>query len=266
MNDRVSISVSNHVAHVKLNRPEKMNALDSAMFEGIFTAGEEISKMPDVRAVVLSGEGPSFCAGLDMENFSAMLDPSAESTLQKLETRTHGLFNDVQYVSWVWRELSVPVIAALHGVTIGGGLQIALGADMRYAAPDTRLSILEIKWGLVPDMGGSQLLRGILRDDVMRELSYTGRMVAADEAKSLGLITDIVENPVAHALELAKTIAEKNPDAIRGNKELYNKLHYQDIAQGMLHESVIQDEVLGKPNQIEAVMANLQKRQAEFKN
>lgn len=266
MNDRVTISVSNHVAHVKLNRPEKMNALDNAMFEGIFTAGEKVSKMPDVRAVVLSGEGPSFCAGLDMESFSAMLDPSAASNLQDLETRTHGLFNDVQYVSWIWRELNIPVIAALHGVTIGGGLQIALGADMRYAAPDTRLSILEIKWGLVPDMGGSQLLRGILRDDVMRELSYTGRMVAADEAKSLGLITDVVENPVEHALELAKTIAGKNPDAIRGNKELYNELHYQNVTQGMLHESVIQDKVLGKPNQIEAIMANLQKRPPEFKN
>jgi len=230
MTERIAIDFSNHVAHIKLNRPEKMNALDSHMFDAINSIQQKLDALDDLRAVVLSGEGRSFCAGLDVENFSQILNPKQSQSMRALEARTHKLWNDFQYATWVWRELDVPVITALHGSTFGGGLQIALGADIRYATPDTRLSILEIKWGLVPDMGGSQLLRGILRDDVLRELTYTGRIIEAEEAKTLGLVTQITEDPVALALSTAKTIAEKNPDAIKANKRIYNNLHYKNSA------------------------------------
>ena len=265
MNDRVEISLKDHVAHVKLNRPKKMNALDDQMFEAICGVGEKISKLDDVRAVVLSGEGPSFCAGLDMSNFDKLVDSDSSGLFGTLEERTKGIYNDYQYATWVWREIEVPVIAALHGVTIGGGIQIALGADMRYAAPDTKISIFEIKWGLIPDMGGSQLLRGLLRDDVIRELGYTGRMLAADEALALGLVTGVVENPLEHAMGLAKTIASKSPDAIKASKALYNDVHYKSVAEGMMQESTLQDKIVGKANHLEAVMSGLEKREPNFK-
>ena len=266
MNDRVTINVENHIAHVRLNRSDKMNALDPQMIEAICGVAEKVNAIPEARVVVLSGEGDCFCAGMDKDSFKNMLNPNDKSDFNLLETRTHGLFNAFQYVSYVWREIKVPVIAALKGVALGGGFQMALGADMRYAAPGTKMSIMEIKWGLIPDMGGSQLARGLVRDDVMRELSYTGRIFDADEAKSLGLVTDVVADPVAHALDLAKAIASKNPHAIRANKQLYNDVHYKALDTGMLQESVLQDKIIGTKNQIEAIMANLEKRAPVFED
>jgi len=242
MTERIAIDFSNHVAHIKLNRPEKMNALDSHMFDAINSIQQKLDALDDLRAVVLSGEGRSFCAGLDVENFSQILNPKQSQSMRALEARTHKLWNDFQYATWVWRELDVPVITALHGSTFGGGLQIALGADIRYATPDTRLSI------------------------VLRELTYTGRIIEAEEAKTLGLVTQITEDPVALALSTAKTIAEKNPDAIKANKRIYNNLHYKNIADGMLEESLEQQAIIGSSNQLEAVMAALEKRSANFKN
>ena len=205
MENRVLIDIQDHVAHVRLNRPDKMNALDDAMFEAIVDAGEQLKANPDIRAVVLSGEGRAFCAGLDMGNFANMAsgkpdDATAKSetandAVGRLERRTHGLANRAQYTSWVWRELPVPVIAALHGVAFGGGCQISIGADMRYAAPGTKICIMEMRWGLVPDMGATPYLPHLLRDDVLRELTYTNRIIEADEAQALGLVTQVVITP-----------------------------------------------------------------------
>ncbi len=268
MKDRVSLSINDGIADVRLIRGDKMNALDEQMFDAIIEVGEQLRNDKSVRVVVLSGEGKAFCAGLDMGNFAAAADPDASTDKgvpNTLETRTHGIANKPQYAAWVWRELPMPVIAVLHGVALGGGFQLALGADMRYAAPGTRMSIMEIKWGLVPDMAGTQIMRHLARDDVIRELTYTGRMFDADEALQFGFVTRVEADPLAAAMETAAYIATRNPDAIRADKKLLDDANYLDREQGLMLESVIQDQIIGSPNQIEAVMAELEGRAANFK-
>jgi enoyl-CoA hydratase/carnithine racemase len=266
MNDRVSIIIEDGVADVRLNRADKMNALDNAMFEGLVAAGERLKTEKGVRAVVLSGEGRAFCAGLDMGNFGRMAEgprgganPASRSD-EALGARTHGVANRAQYAVWVWRDLPVPVIAAVHGVAFGGGFQVALGADMRYVAPDTRLCVMEIKWGLVPDMAGTQLMRHLAREDVVRELTYTGRIFSGEEAFQYGFATRVVTDPRAAALATAREIAGKSPDAIRAAKRILNDAVLVDPRTGLTQESVEQAKLIGTPNQVEAVMSNLQKR------
>jgi len=269
MKDRISITVEDGIADVRLVRGDKMNALDNRMFDAVEAAGKELAANPEVRVVVLSGEGRAFCAGLDMGNFAAMADNSGGGddehvASQKLATRTHGIANKPQHAAWMWRELKVPVIAALHGVALGGGFQLSLGADIRYAAPGTRMSIMEIKWGLVPDMAGTQIMRHLARDDVIRELTYTGRIFEAEEAQQLGFVTRVCDDPLAAAMETARQIARRNPDAIRADKQLLSDAHYLDRAEGLLLESRLQDDIIGKPNQVEAVMAELEGRPARY--
>ncbi|MCP9625963.1 crotonase/enoyl-CoA hydratase family protein [Rhodopseudomonas palustris] len=267
MNDRVSVSLTNGVADVRLVRADKMNALDAAMFEALVATTERLAKDKSVRVVVLSGEGKAFCAGLDMGRFAAMKEnggngiPGGE--FRDLTKRTHGQANAAQQAVWGWRTLPVPVIAAVHGVAFGGGCQLALGADIRLMAPDARMSIMEIKWGLVPDMAGTPILATLLRDDVLRELTYTGRILEAQEAVSLGLATKVVDDPRAAALEMAREIAGKNPDAIRAAKRMMNALSV-DPGPALLAESVEQQKLIGSPNQTEAVRANLEKRAPNF--
>src|SRR5215469_5948054 len=200
MTDRVSIELKDGIADVRLTRADKMNALDRAMFEGIIEAGAKLSTMKGVRCVVLSGEGRAFCAGLDMQSFAAMGEGDVPGA-RDLAKRTHGIANDPQQCAWVWRTLPVPVIAAVHGVAFGGGFQIALGADIRYATADTRFSVMEIKWGLVPDLAGTQLMCHLAREDVVRELTYTGRIFNGEEAEKLGFVTRVVADPRAAAMD-----------------------------------------------------------------
>jgi enoyl-CoA hydratase/carnithine racemase len=265
MNDRVTVKIEDGVADVRLTRADKMNALDDAMFNALIETGERMKTERGVRCVVLSGEGRAFCAGLDMGNFQRMgaRDPDRSAT-GRLSKRTNGIANRPQYAAWVWREVPVPVIAAVHGVAFGGGFQVMLGADMRYATPDAKLSIMEIKWGLVPDMAGTQLLRNLVRDDIIRELTYTGRVFTAEEGQRLGIITRISDNPYEDALETAFEIAGKSPDAIRAAKRLLNTTPFAPVADGLMMESVEQEALGGKPNQIEAVMSNLEKRPPRF--
>ena len=265
MDDRVSISIEDGVADVRLVRADKMNALDNAMFEALVGAGERLKTEKGVRAVVLSGEGRAFCAGLDMGNFGQMAEgPRGRSTVtrsdESLGARTHGVANRAQYACWVWREVPVPVIAAVHGVAFGGGFQVALGADMRYVAPDARLCIMEIKWGLVPDMAGTQLMRHLAREDIVRELTYTGRIFSGEEAFAYGFATRVTADPRAAALATAREIAGKSPDAIRAAKRLLNAAVISEVEDGLTQESVEQAHLIGSPNQVEAVMSNLQKR------
>ncbi len=268
MNDRVSITIEGGVADVRMVRVDKMNALDNAMFEALVGAGERLKTEKGVRAVVLSGEGRAFCAGLDMGNFGRMAEgPRGRSTVAgdgELGTRTHGPANRAQYACWVWRELPVPVIAAVHGVAFGGGFQVALGADMRYVAPDTRLAVMEIKWGLVPDMAGTQLMRHLAREDIVRELTYTGRIFSGEEAFQYGFATRVCADPRAEALATAREIAAKSPDAIRAAKRILNDAVLVDPKTGLTQESVEQGRLIGSPNQVEAVMSNLQKRPANY--
>src|SRR6202000_3492700 len=252
MEDRVAIEIKDGVADVRLVRADKMNALDFAMFEALVAATERLSREKGVRAVVLSGEGRAFCAGLDMGRFAAMKDSGghgvAGNGARDLVQRTHGLANFPQAAVWGWRHLPVPVIAAIQGVAFGGGFQLALGADIRLLAADARMSIMEIKWGLVPDMAGTPILATLVRDDVLRDLTYTGRIFSAQEALSYGLATRICDDPRAAALEVAREIAGKSPDAIRAAKRLLNKLSV-DPGPALLAESVEQQKLLGSANQ-----------------
>jgi len=267
MEQRVSISIADGVADVRLVRADKMNALDAAMFEALVAATERLSREKGVRAVVLSGEGRAFCAGLDMGRFQAMKESGGNGVAggekRDLSIRTHGQANFPQQAVWGWRQLPVPVIAAIQGVAFGGGFQLALGADMRFLTPDARMSIMEIKWGLVPDMAGTPILASLVRDDILRELTYTGRIFSAQEAMSYGLATRICDDPHKAAMELAREIAGKSPDAIRACKRMLNKLSV-DPGPALLTESIEQQKLLGSPNQTEAVRANMEKRAPRF--
>ncbi|UGV27435.1 crotonase/enoyl-CoA hydratase family protein [Rhodopseudomonas boonkerdii] len=267
MEDRVQVSITGGVADVRMVRADKMNALDAAMFAALVDTADRLSREKEVRAVVLSGEGRAFCAGLDMGRFAAMKESGGDgiggAQKRDLSIRTHGLCNHSQQAVWGWRQLPVPVIAAVHGVAFGGGFQVALGADMRFLAPDTRMSIMEIKWGLVPDMAGTPILASLVRDDVLRDLTYTGRIFSAQEALSYGLATRIVDDPRTAALEAAREIAGKSPDAIRAAKRMLNNLS-GDPGPALLAESVEQMKLMGAPNQTEAVRANIEKRVPNF--
>lgn len=257
MTDVLKYSVEEGVAQVVINRPDKMNALNNELMNALIETGESIKSDPSVRVVVLSGEGKNFCGGLDMSLF-------ASGELVSLPERTHGITNIYQQVAWVWHEVPVPVIAAVHGSCVGGGLQIICGADMRYIHPDTKLSIMEIKWGLIPDMAGTQLWKNFVREDVIRELTYTGRVFTAKEGNEYGFVTRLTETPLQDALETAKAIAGKNPDAIRASKRMLNQQAQATSEEGLLIESEEQQAIIGQPNQMEAVRANFEKRAPAF--
>jgi enoyl-CoA hydratase/carnithine racemase len=269
LHDRLRIHLDEPgVAEVELLRADKMNALDPPMFAALEAALADLRTRPGLRAVVLHGSGKAFCAGLDMASFAGMAEGGAvEGLASDLAPRTHGLANLAQHVALGWRELPVPVIAALHGVAFGGGLQIALGADIRLVAPGTRMSVMELHWGIVPDMAGLLLTRGLVRDDVLRELTYSARIVMADEAVSLGLATRLCDEPLTEARVMARAIAQRNPEAVRAAKRLLNQAQGlgDDSAAALLQaESDEQMRLMGRPNQREAVLASLQRRAPRF--
>ncbi len=267
----VTVALHDHVADVRLNRPDKMNAVDPSMWKALSEAGELLAKTKGVRAVVLSGNGRAFCAGLDMATFQSMSQMVGAAAQPDLSTQVGDAPNAhpgnlFQRAALVWKRLPVPVIAALHGVAFGAGAQIALGADIRIAGPDLRFSILEIKWGLIPDVGISQTLRDLVPLDVAKELTFTGRIVQAEEARALGLVTRIAEDPLEHALSLAREIASKSPDAIRRGKQLLDESWHADEATGLALEAKLQGRLIGSPNQLESIRANFEKREPKFQD
>jgi enoyl-CoA hydratase/carnithine racemase len=263
MADRVVCTISDGVADVQLNRPDKLNALDIAMFTALAETASAVAETPGVRAVVLSGAGRSFCAGLDLSAFSAMAQgerwrPVDDPTALGADGLSLG-----QRAVLAWHDLSVPVIAALRGHALGGGLQLALGADIRIAAPDTVLSVYEINWGLTPDMAGTQLLPRLVGPDVAAELTWTGRLVDATEADRIGLVTRVVDDPVAAAHELAARIAGANPDAIQTAKRLLERAQGR-MQEGLAAERAALAAIMGSPNQREAAAAGIEKRKPKF--
>ena len=275
-NDRVAVTIEGGVADVRLNRPDKINALDPKMFAGLVEAGESLKADASVRAVVLSGEGRGFCAGLDFSSFQAMAgagdgggdaapaeaaDPAPN--IMSTDTRITHLG---QQAAYVWQELEVPVIAAVHGVALGGGAQIALGADLRIVAPDARFSILEIRWGLIPDMTGTWMLPHLVGLDVAKELTFTGRMVAGEEAVRIGRATRVADDPRAEALALAREIAGKSPHAVRGAKRLLNASPGRPVADQFADERKTIGSLIGSRNQVEAVTAYFEKRDPVFED
>ncbi len=259
--ERVTIDVAGHVADVRMVRGDKHNGLDWRMFVALNEALDELSGAEGVRCVVLSGDGPSFCAGLDFKSFAEGNGDLAGDGFAAVDG---SIANYAQRVAYGWRELEVPVIAALRGACIGGGLQIALGADVRIAAPDVKLCVKEVDYGLVPDMSLWQTLPRLVGDDVARELAYTARTVAADEALQLGLLTRIEDDPLAAAEQLASEIARRSPDAISRIKRLANEVPDLPAADGLAREAELQKQLLGKPNQVAAVTATMGGQPAEF--
>ncbi|MBK6706995.1 MAG: crotonase/enoyl-CoA hydratase family protein [Sphingomonadales bacterium] len=265
MNDRISITMlEDGIADVRMTRVDKMNALDGAQWNALVEAIDQLQATPGLRVVVLSGEGRAFCAGLDLSSLQGDRDPGASSAGGSLADRTKGISNNAQYAAYGWRELPVPVIAAVHGVAFGAGSQIMAGADIRIVHPDTRIAIMEMKWGLVPDVGGMPLWRTQVADDVLREMIYTNREFNGVEAKEMGFATHVADDPLAKAMELARVIANKNPHAIRGAKRMCNALATATDGELLQMESDEQLKVMRTPNQMEAVMAEMQKRKPNF--
>ncbi len=274
MSDRVQIEITDGVADVRLTRPDKMNALDGAMFQAIADAGETVKADDSIRAVVLSGEGRAFCSGLDFGSFQAMAeggrdrddaDGGGTDSLGAIGQTGERITHLGQQVAHVWQEVPVPVIAAVHGVALGGGCQIALGADIRICAPDARFSVLEVKWGLIPDMTGTWMLPRLVGLDVAKELTFTGRMVEGPEAVALGLATRVADDPHAAATELARDIAGKSPESVRAAKRLLNASGSVPIAEQFAAERAEIAKLIGSPNQVEAVMAGFEKREPVFR-
>ena len=258
MTERLTVRVEDGVADVRLNRPDKLNALDPAMLAGIAEVAAGLAEDWAVRAVVLSGEGRAFSAGLDMASMAAVGGSG------DIRERTHGRSNVWQHAAMAWADLPQPVVAAVHGVCLGGGLQVASGADIVLVAPDARLAVFEVHWGLVPDMAGFARWRGRVRPDVLAELALTGRDVTGEEAARIGLATRVAVDPLADALALARTIAAKSPDAVRGIKRLLRAQGELDEDALLMAESEEQRAVIGGANQVEAVAARMGKREAVF--
>ena len=268
MSDRVTISIdASGVADVRLNRPDKRNALDGAMFAGLRDAGERLKTEAGVRAVVLSGEGASFCAGLDFSSFQSMAGgdrPAASNDGNPAGLTPGGITHLGQQVAWVWQELPVPVIAAVHGHALGGGIQIALGADIRIVHPDAQLSVREVHWGLVPDMTGTLFLSRLVGPDVAKELTFTARRDQRARGGGVGLGDSPVRVPREDAMALATEIAGRSPDAVRGAKALFNRLADAEAAEQFAEERRVIASLIGSPNQIEAVTANFEQRAAVY--
>lgn len=262
MSDRISVSIDNGVADVRLNRPDKRNALDLAMFDALVETSDSLAAEQSLRCVVLSGEGESFCAGLDFSSFQGMAGDN--NTKAPTESQEGRITHRGQQAVYGWTDMPVPVIAALKGHALGGGIQLALGADIRIIAPGTKMSVLEIRWGLVPDMTGTQALVELVGLDVAKELTFTGRMVEAEEAVEIGLATHLDDDPHGRAMAMAHEIAGKSPHAIRAGKRLLNQAAKLSTADGFAAEREEIAELIGSPNQVETVKAWFDKREPQF--
>ncbi|MCE2855110.1 MAG: crotonase/enoyl-CoA hydratase family protein [Ilumatobacteraceae bacterium] len=271
MTNRVTLAVADGIADVRLNRPDKRNALDPEMFAALVSTGEALKSRDDVRVVVLSGEGASFCAGLDLASMGALAgDTNDQSSDQPTGDRpsimgTGGRITHLaQQSAWAWQEVPMPVIAALHGHALGGGIQIAMGADIRIAHPATKFSVRETFWGLIPDMTGTLTITRHVRPDIAKELVFTARIFDGTEARSLGLVTSLSEDPFTAAMSLAREICAVSPDAVRGAKELINSRVNEHAADQFASERTVIQSLIGEHNQVESVTAYFEKRNPRF--
>lgn len=267
MTDRVTVAIADGVADVRLNRPDKMNALDGEMFRALLETGAALAANRSVRAVVLSGEGRGFCAGLDFGGFMAMAgDDSGDGGGVSWigEVPDGAVTHNAQQTCWVWREMAAPVIAAVHGVALGGGIQLALAADLRIVAPEAKLSVLESRWGITPDMTATVALVELVGLDRAKELALTGRMISGTEAFDLGLATRLADDPQAEAMELAHEIAGRSPHAMQAVKRLLNASPHRTPAESFAAERTEIGALIGSANQVEAVTAYFEQRAPDF--
>ena len=267
IDERVTISVVDGIADVKMNRADKRNALDNAMFTSLSAAGEYLKTMDGLRVVVLSGDGASFCAGLDFSSFAQMAEAGAKKTAMNAGAMADGRITHMaQQVCWVWQEVPVPVIAAVHGHALGGGIQIALGADIRIVHPDTQLSVREVHWGLIPDMTGTLMLSRLVRPDIVKNLVFTARVFSGHEAHEMGIATQLSHDVHTDAMTMAREIAGRSPEAVRGAKKLINLLANSGAAEQFAAERATIGQLIGTANQAEAVMSHFEKRPPNFES
>eukprot|EP00816_Leptocylindrus_hargravesii_P001380 CAMPEP_0196820636 /NCGR_PEP_ID=MMETSP1362-20130617/76177_1 /TAXON_ID=163516 /ORGANISM="Leptocylindrus danicus, Strain CCMP1856" /LENGTH=302 /DNA_ID=CAMNT_0042199597 /DNA_START=398 /DNA_END=1303 /DNA_ORIENTATION=- len=263
------------IVNVKLNNPDKLNALDLPTFEALADIAKSLRDDKGARVVIISGSGRAFCTGLNMKavlfsnessssafpsirNISRLLE---RSEIDPVETGKAPpalvAGNLAQNVGYLWRQLPIPVIAVLHGMCYGGGMQIALGADMRYSTPDCKLSIMEAKWGLIPDMSASITLRELVRMDVAKELTMTGRIFSGEEAMKLGLVTRCAENPMDEAEKVAAEIISRSPDSVASTKKLFHDTWFSDEQRCLDVETELQKQLIGSWNQVAASARNV---------
>ena len=262
--ERVTVEIVDGIADVRLNRGDKMNAMDGPMFTALIETADRLAKTEGLRVVVLSGNGPAWCAGLDFSGFQSMAGAGESNTSSIGSIEEDRITHNAQQAVWGWRELPVPVIGAVHGVAFGAGIQLAVGCDIRFVTPDVRMSILEIRWGISPDMTITRLLPGIVGADVAKELIWTGREVNGEEAVRIGLATHVADDPHAEAMALAQTIASKSPHAIRAGKRLVEAAYAEDFAAGFAQEREEIFSLIGTPNQVESVTAFFEKRTPDY--
>ena len=263
MDTRVAVDFHDHVAHVRLVRPERLNAIDLTLLQELVATGDRVAALPGLRAIVLSGEGRGFCSGIDTSSLA--IEPGGKFPID-IETPIRGAANLPQYAVLQWRDAPVPVIAAIHGFAFGGGFQLPLATDIRIVHPDTKLSLMELKWGLIPDMGGMALLKPALRPDVLADLLYTARVFDGREAVTLGIATRVADDPVKAALEMAREIAARSPSAVRAAKRLM-RLCNEDLDGRILKaEASEQLALLRGAHHAEAVAAGMAKRAPDFRD
>lgn len=261
MSDHVRIHVDGTLAYVTLTRADKHNGMNLEMLKGVIQAQKQIRKLKGIRAVILRGEGPSFCAGLD---FKSVLGQPLKAALAYLQL-WWPVRNEFQTWSIGWRSMPVPVIALVHGNCFGAGLQLALGADIRICTPDAQLSMMEAKWGLVPDMGGIALMRELMPLDAAKELTMTGRTLNGNEAKAIGLVTHVSREPLAHALSIIEEMNVRSPDAVGAGKFLLQQAWRRSERMALRLERLWQRRMMGGANQRISVARNQQKKEIPFK-
>ncbi len=253
MTDRVALTVSDQIARITLNRPDRHNGVDMPMLKEMAHVQKALRRDRRIRAAVLHGAGPSFCAGLDVK--SLLLDRKTMlGALLRLCSPWRNLF---QSWSLGLRELPFPVVAAVHGNCFGAGIQLALGADLRVAAPDANLSVMEMRWGLIPDMGGSVLLRELMPIDQAKSLIMSGRILSAHEALQLGLVTKVVADPLEAAEALARELSDGSPDAVAAGKFLLQRAWQASDGAALRLERYWQRRLIGRANQRIAVRRQL---------
>lgn len=259
--DRLLVEIRDGIAHVRLNRPDKFNGLDLPMIRALAAVPRQLRANPDLRAVILSGAGDAFCAGLDFASVAQQ-----QRTFLLNAVKVPGGLNLYQRACWNWRTLPVPVIAALHGYCFGGGFQLALACDFRIAAPDTTLSILEGKWGLIPDMTGSVTLRELVPMDVALRLTMTADTFDATTALEHGLVTEIADDPQAAAAELAAHLVTRSPDALAAAKTLLHRTWSRSPRWAFWTETVLQARLLAGANHRIARAAASRRQRPEYRN
>lgn len=255
----VTTRIDADVAYVTLNRPDKLNGITLDLLRALIDAAGELAERTDLRAVVLSGAGRSFCAGLDIAAVLPDQDGIAAAFTPLTDRSAGGETNTFQEACWVWRRLDVPVIAVVRGHCLGGGLQIALGADIRFTTADAQWSVLESKWGLIPDMSGVQSLSEQIGKDQAKLLTMTGRMLSGTQAAEIGLATLATEDPDRAAADLIEELRTRSPDAVAATKRVFEETWHEAPSTTFAAERRLQAQLLRAANTAAAQQAGMQR-------